>query len=161
MSYYSQDVIAHARQMDLLSYLRMYEPDNLVRLSNGNYCTKEHDSLKISNGKWYWFSRGIGGASALDYLVKVREMPFTRAVETIEGIRNYKAPEYVPEKENKPREFRMPDLMKYPENAKQYLLNRGIHPSVIDYCLCRSLLFESLKYHNVILVGYDKDGIAR
>ena len=161
MSYYSQDVIAHARQMDLLSYLRMFEPDNLVRLSNGNYCTKEHDSLKISNGKWYWFSRGIGGASALDYLVKVREMSFTRAVETNEGIRNYKAPDYVPEKEDKPREFRMPDLMKYPENAKQYLLNRGIHPSVIDYCLCRSLLFESLKYHNVILVGYDKDGIAR
>jgi hypothetical protein len=49
------------------------------------YCTREHDSLKISNGKWYWFSRGIGGRSALDYLVKVKGIPFTEAVGMILG----------------------------------------------------------------------------
>lgn len=41
--------------------------------------------LKISNGKRCWFSRGIGGYSALDYLIKVKEMPFIQAVETIMG----------------------------------------------------------------------------
>ena len=54
-------VIEQARQMDLLSYLRAYEPNNLVRVGGSVYCTKEHDSLKISNGKWFWWSRGIGG----------------------------------------------------------------------------------------------------
>ena len=42
-------VIEQARQMDLLSYLRAYEPNNLVRVGGSVYCNREHDSLKISN----------------------------------------------------------------------------------------------------------------
>ena len=53
--------------MDLLTYLRNYEPHELVHFGGSTYCTREHDSLKISNGKWCWFSRGIGGTLALDY----------------------------------------------------------------------------------------------
>ena len=47
-------VIEQARQMDLLSYLQRYEPNNLKRVAGNVYCTQEHDSLKISNGKWMW-----------------------------------------------------------------------------------------------------------
>lgn len=57
-------VIEQARQMDLLSYLKAYELSNLKRVAGNVYCTREHDSLKISNGKWYWWSRGFGGVSA-------------------------------------------------------------------------------------------------
>ena len=69
MPYISADALQQARRIDLLSYLQTNEPGNLVRISGNNYCTREHDSLKISNGKWHWFSRGIGGVSALDYLI--------------------------------------------------------------------------------------------
>lgn len=50
------DVLERARQIDLLSYLRTYEPSNLVKVKGTTnvYCTAEHDSLKLSNGKWYW-----------------------------------------------------------------------------------------------------------
>lgn len=85
MPYISPEVVAKAREMDLLTYLRNYEPNELVHFGGNTYCTREHDSLKISNGKWYWFSRGIGGYTALDYLIKVKEMPFMEAVETIRG----------------------------------------------------------------------------
>ena len=71
-------VIEQARQMDLLTYLRHYEPSNLRRVAGNVYCTREHDSLKISNGKWYWWSRGFGGVSALDYLIKVKDYSFYR-----------------------------------------------------------------------------------
>ena len=37
-------VIEQARQMDLLSYLRAYEPSNLKRVAGNIYCTSEHDS---------------------------------------------------------------------------------------------------------------------
>ena len=40
----------------------------------------DHDSLKISNGKWMWWSRGFGGATALDYLIKVKGLSFTDAM---------------------------------------------------------------------------------
>ena len=81
------DVLEQARQIDLLSYLRAYEPSNLVKVKGTTnvYCTAEHDSLKISNGKWYWWSRGFGGYSALDYLMKVKEYGFVEAVETLTG----------------------------------------------------------------------------
>lgn len=85
MPYIPPDVVAKAKEMDLLTYLQNYEPQELVRLSSNTYCTHEHDSLKISNGKWCWYSRGIGGRSALDYLIKVKEIPFTEAVEIITG----------------------------------------------------------------------------
>lgn len=80
-------VIEQARQMDLLSYLRAYEPNNLVRVGGSVYCTREHDSLKISNGKWFWWSRGIGGVYALDYLIKVKDYGFVEAVEALAGGR--------------------------------------------------------------------------
>lgn len=53
----AQDEVLAARQMDLLTYLQLYEPNNLVKLAGENYCTREHDSLKISNGKWHWLDR--------------------------------------------------------------------------------------------------------
>ena len=81
------DVLERVRQIDLLSYLREFEPSNLVKVKGTSnvYCTAEHDSLKISNGKWYWWSRGFGGYSALDYLIKVEEYDFVEAVEILTG----------------------------------------------------------------------------
>ena len=49
--------------MDLLTYLRLYEPENLVKVYGNVYCTRQHDSLKISNGKWMWWSRGFADSS--------------------------------------------------------------------------------------------------
>ena len=85
MKYFDRDEVKNARQIDLLTYLRQYEPRELVHVAGNIYCTREHDSLKISNGKWCWFSRGIGGRSALDYLIKVKGIPFTEAVGMILG----------------------------------------------------------------------------
>ena len=68
MPFYDSEAIERARQVDLLTYLQTCELQELVHVSGNVYCTRTHDSLRISNGKWCWFSRGIGGYSALDYL---------------------------------------------------------------------------------------------
>ena len=78
--YYTREEIERAREMDLLTYLRLYEPENLVHVGANVYSTREHDSLKISNGKWMWWSREFGGASALDYLIKVKGISFPDAM---------------------------------------------------------------------------------
>ena len=69
MPYYTEKQIDQARSIDLLTYLQIFEPTELVHVRGNTYCTREHDSLKISNGKWMWWSRGFGGNSALDYLI--------------------------------------------------------------------------------------------
>lgn len=73
MPYIPPEVVERAREMDLLTYLKSYEPQKLVHFGGNTYCTREHDSLKISNGKWCRFSCGIGGYSALEYLIKVTD----------------------------------------------------------------------------------------
>ena len=104
MPYIPPEVVAQAREMDLLTYLRTYEPQELVHFGGSTYCTREHDSLKISNGKWCWFSRGIGGYSALDYLIKVNGYSFLEAMETISGRAAIPPPSFVPApKEEKPK----------------------------------------------------------
>lgn len=85
MVYIHPDKLLELRSIDLLSYLKMSEPANLVRISRNVYCTREHDSLKISNGKWYWWSKGIGGVSALDYLIKVKGYSFLEAANMLLG----------------------------------------------------------------------------
>ena len=88
--HFTQYEIYRVKSLDVFTYLRQFEPQELVQISAGNYCTRTHDSLKISNGMWYWFSKGIGGRSALDYLIKVRGMSFPDAVglllKCMEGI---------------------------------------------------------------------------
>lgn len=59
MSFYSRETVADVKKIDLLTYLQNYEPEELVHVSGNVYCTKAHDSLRISNGKWCWFSQGI------------------------------------------------------------------------------------------------------
>ena len=143
--------------MDLLTYLKNYEPYELVKFSGNTYCTRTHDSLKISNGKWIWWSRGIGGRSALDYLIKVKGYSFLEAVETIIGYTAIQAPVYEkpqPKEENKP--LLLPEKCASNRVITEYLFGRGIDFEIINYCISNDLIFESLPYHNVVFVGYDE-----
>ena len=85
MPYIPKDQIAAAREMDLLTYLRRFDPEELVHIGGNTYTTRTHDSLKISNGKWCWWSRNIGGTNALDYLTRVEGLSFLDAVQRILG----------------------------------------------------------------------------
>jgi hypothetical protein len=161
MAYTTAEDITHAKQMDLLTYLQSYEPQELVRVSGNTYCTREHDSLKISNGKWHWFSREIGGKTALDYLIKVKDYTFLQAVETILGRAATKPPIFIAQKPESKRQLLMPELSENTARVERYLKSRGIHPVIIDYCLANKLLFESKDYHNALFMGYDTAGNAR
>ncbi len=148
--------------MDLLTYLRQYEPQELVRISRRVYTTKTHDSLKISNGMWMWWSHGIGGKTALEYLIQVKGLAFTDAVMTILqepdcSLRpvNHKI---VSETE---RSFVLPKAAESNEIATRYLMDRGIAPEVIDHCVKSGLLYESKRRHNVVFVGCDERGTPR
>ena len=83
----SKETIQSAKSFDLLNYLQRYEPDELVHVAGNEYSTKSHGSLKISNGKWHWFSRGVGGTGALDYLIHVKGLRFSEAVMLLVGQR--------------------------------------------------------------------------
>ena len=163
MGYVTPEEIRQAKQVELLTYLQNYEPNELVHFAADTYCTREHDSLKISNGKWYWFSRGIGGKSALDYLIKVKDYSFLQAVETILGKTAARLPLSYSNHQTKARsrELLMPEVNSNTDIVVRYLMGRGINPAVIDHCLKHKLVFETKQYHNAMFVGYDLEGKAR
>lgn len=155
------DVIERARQMDLLTYLRSYEPGNLKHVAGKVYCTAEHDSLKISNGKWYWWSRGFGGVSALDYLIKVKDFSFVEAVETITGrSADWIPPPSKPKKEE-PKVLLLPPQNKNCARVTKYLMGRGIDYQIIQDCISDGSIFESADYHNAVFVGKDESGTPK
>ena len=155
------EVIEQARQMDLLSYLQLYEPSNLKRVAGNVYCTREHDSLKISNGKWYWWSRGIGGISALDYLIKFKEYGFVEAVEALTGITMEWQPPSPTVKKDEPKVLLLPEKNPNADRVTDYLFGRGIDFSLIQECIADGIIFESRKYHNAVFVGKDANGVPK
>ena len=157
MPYIAPEVITEAKRMDLLTYLREYEPGELVKFSSNTYTTRTHDSLKISNGKWMWWSRGIGGKSALDYLIKVRGMDFVGAVQTImgNGSVNFPTCENIKSYEEQP--LLLPEKSPTTDVVFDYLFGRGIDYEIINHCLEQELIIESLPYHNAVFIGYDEN----
>ncbi|WP_144938695.1 DUF3991 and TOPRIM domain-containing protein [Paenibacillus sp. 32O-W] len=162
MSFVSKEQVDRAKRLDLLPYLQMYEPAELVRCSRNVYTTRTHDSLKISNGKWFWWSRGIGGRSALDYLIKVRGMSFPDAVLLIEDVHPDSAPAFSSQlSQHRPTQFELPEPNRTSHRVTAYLSQRGIHRALIDYCLETGRLYESRRYHNAVFVGFDLEGSPR
>ena len=173
--YVTESEIRAAKQIDLLTYLQTYEPHELVKDGSG-YHTRTHDSLKISNGMWHWFSRGIGGRTALDYLMHVKGMDFVPAVQLLCEHGDI-LPPYLDRKENcelgdilapssgktrrEPKEFELPPA--YPDCSRvmRYLRRRGISPEILRRCIDEGTLYEADRYHNAVFVGRDESGTPR
>ena len=164
MPYYTEEQIKQARTIDLQTYLQTYEPTELIHVRGDTYCTREHDSLKISNGKWMWWSRGFGGSSALDYLVKVKGLQFMEAMKILTDERALSPKTGTKIGENSYREEKrkllLPDRSETNIEVIRYLTDRGIDKEIIRDCIDEDLLYESLPYHNCVFVGYDETGKA-
>lgn len=166
MPYIEPEVIQKAKKMDLLTYLQNYEPRELVHVSGNVYCTKSHDSLRISNGKWCWFSQSIGGRSALDYLIKVNGYSFLDAVEQIMGRAAVKPPVFIPAKEKREKALLQPPAHDSADTVSTYLAGRGIDADIIRFCIETGRIYESHNYAqesgkvyvNAVFIGFDKAG---
>jgi hypothetical protein len=142
--------------------------------------------LKISNGLWKWWSRDIGGRSALDYLIKVRGMDFMDAVQTIlgqmglQGLQdaprpkanakaNDKAARALPAEEKKHRTLLLPKA--HTDNAAvlDYLARRGIDAGIAEDAARAGVVYENRyrnpntgrEYANAVFIGNDMDGEPR
>ena len=156
MAFVSKKQIDEARKLDLLTYLQRYEPEELVHFSGNTYTTRTHDSLKISNGKWCWWSRGIGGCTALDYLINVRGYTLPEAVMIITGVENSctLVPQADTVESSKPK-FELPPRHANNRRVFSYLTSRGIDPEIINHCIKHGQLYEDAKHHNCVFVGFE------
>jgi hypothetical protein len=165
--YVTPEQIEKARAVSLLDYLRQNEASNLVSTAPGEYRLKDHDSLKISNGKFHWFSRGIGGTNAIDYLVKVRGIEFKNAVRELAGdgaFITYSTDKRTPPEKPMPkaegRFFMLPEANTDNSEAIAYLKGRGITAAVINDCIQKGLLYQNTR-QACVFVGFDSQGTVK
>ena len=156
----TQQILSSLRKIDLLTYLQNREPGELVKDKNGTYHTATHDSLKISNGKWFWWSRGIGGRSALDYLVSVRGMKFKDAVEKLSGEIAFPSPIAEPENKKYLKVY-LPRYTFLCPNARRYLASRGIDYEIVSEFISKKMIAEDVNTKNALYFGYDDVGKIR
>ena len=157
----TRDEIARAKEIDLESYLRACEPEELVKCGKG-YRTRTHDSLKISNGLWNWHSRGIGGKTALDYLIHVKGMDFVPAVRLLcEKLTPILPEQPQPVEAPAPTPFVLPERNDNSFIVTAYLIHRGIDFDVIARCMESGTLYESKEHHNAVFVGKDEADVPR
>ena len=161
MKYIPPEIVNEVKKIDLFTYLKTCEPQELVHISGGEYKTKTHSSLKISNGMWNWFRGGIGGKSAVDYLMKLEGYSFVEAVESVlEKMEIGKVVEYENKEYMKEKSLVLPLANKTNSKAISYLCNRGIDREIIMECIDKKLIYEDIN-HNVVFVGYDEKNIAK
>ncbi|MDR1820834.1 MAG: DUF3991 and toprim domain-containing protein [Oscillospiraceae bacterium] len=161
----SAERAAAAKELDLLSYLQYCEPQELRRSGSHEYRSVSHGSLVISRGLWFWNRGGFGGKTALDYLIKVRGMGFTEAVDTVLGSRAAPAlslPAQKPEPRER-RKFTLPPPTQFASRALSYLHGRGISAEVVGACLQNGTIYESRDKGKTVcvFVGHDGAGIPR
>lgn len=76
--YIPQEQITIIKQIDLLSYLKQFEPNSIVKVGR-HYESQMHSGLIITNKKWQWKEYNLSGKSAIQYLVYVEQMDFIDA----------------------------------------------------------------------------------
>jgi len=164
MAYYSPEVIKQIKEVDLYTYLKTHDPEELVYESHNSYTTKSHDSLKISNGMWYWFSRGIGGKTALEYLIQVKGYSFLDAVSHLLAKnkieKRYTGRQKLTEKEKIDRLI-LPKAATNNDRVTMYLRMRGISKDIIDECINKGYIYQDYPKNNVVFVGFDENNNPR
>lgn len=119
-----------------------------------------HDSITISGSRWY-DHKNLCGGRAIKLMQTYFGLDFPTAVNELLGggatLRRYE-PIPVPQK----KEFALPDAYENMRRVFAYLTKgRFIDGEVISHFAHEHKLYEDAKYHNVVFVGYDGDGVPR
>jgi len=164
MARVTDEQIQEARNISLLEYFQTTDPGSLRHVGGGRYVHKEHDSFVISNGKdnrWYWNSKGVGGISSLDYLMRIEGMGFIDAVQSLTGggsmpvSRVAQQPPSIPAKPPEPpKPFTLPRPAENNDNMIAYLHKRGISESTARKYINQGLLYQSAN-NSCVFVGRD------
>ena len=153
---YTEEQIARANQTDLVSFLNA-QGEQLLK-SGREYRWKKHDSVTISGNRWYRHSQSKGGYP-VDFVMEFYYATFPEAVKILIGEEGEGRQKSCPAPS---KDFRLPEKNEDNEKIMKYLTEkREIEKTLVEDWIDRGDIYEEKKYHNVIFVGRDADGIPR
>ncbi len=156
--YIDSSTLQNIKSLSAFDYMKNYHPDLLIKNGRTDYYHLHHDSLHFSNGKWYWWSRRIGGTSAIDYLIKVEGMQFIDACWHLIDLMKVSEPIISIEHPKERKAFVLPEKDNNNHAVIHYLCDiRKIDRDIINYFIQNNTLYQSKYYKNAVFVGYDGD----
>ena len=139
----SKKDLARIKELDLLSYFQNYEPDELLRYSRNEYVTKTYSSLRMSNGFWTSWANSIGGRSALDFFIKIKQWDFLEAASYLKNLMENKTPIKVEQQKRVKHQLKLPRRNDNDDIVINYLVKeRCIDKEIVNYCIENYLLYE-------------------
>lgn len=151
---YKYDAI---KSLTAFDYLSNYHPDMLIRNGRTDFIYRDHDSLHFSNGKWYWWSRKIGGTSALSFMQLVEGYTEDAAKEELLNLMHIDMPvnNYLPRDQ---KAFVLPIKDDNNDKVIDYLCNkRKLDKHLINYLIEHNYIYQDKYHKNAVFVGYDNN----
>ena len=153
---YTEEQIARANQTDLVSFLKA-QGEQLVK-SGREYRWKKHDSVTVSENRWYRHSQSKGGYP-VDFVMEFYYATFPEAVKMLIGEEGEGRQKSCPAPS---KDFRLPEKNEDNKMIVKYLTeSRELEKNLVMEWIVRGDIYEEKKHHNVVFVGRDVDGIPR
>lgn len=161
---YTQEQIERANQVNLEWFLRS-QGEQLIK-SGREFRWKAHDSVTVRENKWFRHSRSKGGYP-IDFVMEFYGKSFPEAIQMLiaeapNGHKVVMQSSQELEVKQPSCEFRLPPRCSSEERIIRYLTEeRKLPQELVREFIADGLIYEDAKYHNVVFVGKDKDGIPR
>lgn len=164
--YIKPELIKIAKEQDVFEIL---SKDGIPMFKKGNEIhSVEHDSLVITPNKgFYWFNRGVGSKSPIDYYMQVEGYTFVDACYKVLDVMKYEFPDtgitFEKEKndksERKNNNFNVPERAVDDKRAYAYLVKtRHIDPDIVSGLMKKGVIYQCKEHGNVVFLGYDYNG---
>ncbi len=161
---FSEDDLYRANTADLVSYLERHGERVQKVGSTHKYIYTDaggtHDSVTISGGKWFDHKNQRGGY-AVKFLQEFLGFSFQDSV--IELLGGHCNSEIVkPAQKPFAKLFELPEPNSDMRRVFAYLTkHRFIDPLIISHFAHERKIYEDRKYHNVVFVGMDENGVPK
>lgn len=156
---YTDEQKEKARRTDLAGLLR--SQGEILRKSGSELEWLDgSQKVTIRGNLWFHQYEQIGGDS-IDFVRKFYHKSYPEAMEYLLG-KSGGMPSVIPPVQKTAPKFELPPANDNMRRAFAYLLSRrGIDKDVLYPFVQKKMIYESAQYHNVVFVGFDKDGIPR
>lgn len=149
-----------ACQTDIAELLKR-NGERLSRNGKESYWLDGTSKVSIKGNLWYHQYEGVGG-NAVDFVRRFYNKSYPEAITYLLGGYGGSPIQSAPVIKKEPKPFEMPKRNDNMRRVYAYLINRrGIDRDVIYTFAHCGLIYESEKYHNVVFVGKDNQGIPR
>ena len=97
----------------------------------------------MSNGFWTSWANSIGGRSALDFFIKIKQWDFLEAASYLKNLMENKTPIKVEQQKRVKHQLKLPRRNDNDDIVINYLVKeRCIDKEIVNYCIENYLLYE-------------------